>query len=147
MPAGCSGHPEGNPDVERVVRHGSATRYEANPGASFIDFFNCDLGCPQMSGGYGLFQPGAQLPCHLHDFDESISIVQGRATCIVEGNRYSLSHNATALVPRGRCHYFINDSDAPMAMIWVYAGPSPVRIVLEASLCDLPRAATGPSTA
>lgn len=91
-----------------------------------------------MSGGYGLFAPGAQLPCHIHDFDESISIVQGEATCVVEGKTYTLSNNDTALVPRGRCHYFINDSDAPMAMVWVYAGPTPERMVMEAALCDLP---------
>ena len=33
--------------------------------------------------------------------------------------------------PRGRVHYFINKSDAPMAMIWVYAGPLPERIVVD----------------
>ena len=68
------------------------------------------------------FQPGARLPCHRHEFDESITIVQGIATCIVEGERHELSGNATALVPQGRCHYFINLTLEPMAMIWVYAG-------------------------
>jgi oxalate decarboxylase/phosphoglucose isomerase-like protein (cupin superfamily) len=34
------------------------------------------------------------------------------------------------MVPRGRVHYFINESAAPMAMLWVYAGPLPLRIVV-----------------
>ena len=84
-----------------------------------------------MSGGYGLFHPGGRLPAHFHDFDESICIIEGEATCVVEGRRFRLSDGATALVPRGRVHYFINESDAPMAMIWVYAGPSPVRVVVD----------------
>jgi oxalate decarboxylase/phosphoglucose isomerase-like protein (cupin superfamily) len=38
---------------------------------------------------------------------------------------------STALQPRGRVHYFINESAKPMAMIWVYAGPQPERIVVD----------------
>jgi 2-keto-3-deoxy-L-rhamnonate aldolase RhmA/quercetin dioxygenase-like cupin family protein len=117
---------------ERVTRHHSAPRYEAGPNTSFIDFFNSDL-IPgiEMSGGYGLFQHQGRLPAHIHDFDESISIVEGTASCIVEGRRYTLGDNATALQPRGRVHYFINETHEPMAMVWVYAGPVPERLVVD----------------
>ena len=91
----------------------------------------------EMSGGYASFQPGGRLPAHIHDFDESICIVEGRATCIVEGRRYSLSECATAIEPRGRVHYFINESSGPMAMIWVYAGPKPERIVVAERCCTV----------
>jgi quercetin dioxygenase-like cupin family protein len=127
MAAGATGRA----GAERVNRFRTAPRGEAGPNTSFIDCFNADL-MPglEMSGGYGLFQPGGRLPAHVHDFDESICIIDGRATCIVEGRRYALSDGATAMVPRGRVHYFINESAAPMAMLWVYAGPLPLRIVV-----------------
>jgi 2-dehydro-3-deoxyglucarate aldolase/4-hydroxy-2-oxoheptanedioate aldolase len=117
--------------MERVNRFRTAKRFEAGEGASFIDFFNDEL-MPgvEMSGGYGLFAPGGRLPAHIHDFDESICIVQGTATCVVEGRRYTMGGYATALQPRGRVHYFINESDGPMAMLWVYAGPRPERLVV-----------------
>jgi len=120
------------PGKERVTRHADATRFEAGPGTSFIDHFNKDL-MPgiEMSGGYGLFQPGGRLPAHFHDFDESICIIGGTAVCIVEGRRYQQSDCNTALQPRGRVHYFINESKEPMAMIWVYAGPVPERVVVD----------------
>ncbi len=124
----------GTPGAERVTKHATARRFEAGPNATFIDFFNekllpgCNIG---MSGGYGLFGPRGRLPAHLHDFDESICIVQGRATCIVEGRQYEMSDLSTALQPRGRVHYFINLTQQPMAMIWVYAGPMPERLVVE----------------
>jgi quercetin dioxygenase-like cupin family protein len=70
------------------------------------------------------------LPDHLHDFDESICIIGGEAQCHVEGRRYSLGNGATAMVPRGRVHFFVNDSSELMDMIWVYAGPMPERIVI-----------------
>ncbi len=120
------------PGAERVTYAGKVERYSPGNNAAFIDYFNADL-VPglEMSGGYGLFQPGGRLPAHLHDFDESICIVEGQATCVVEGRRYTMDGQATALQPRGRVHYFINESGAPMGMIWVYAGPKPERIVVE----------------
>jgi quercetin dioxygenase-like cupin family protein len=117
---------------ERVTRFVTATRFEAGPGTSFIDHFNKTL-MPglEMSGGYGLFQPGGRLPAHFHDFDESICIIEGTAVCVVEGRRYEQSGCNTALQPRGRVHYFINESQKPMAMIWVYAGPTPERVIVD----------------
>lgn len=128
MPATAAGYK----GVERVNRFKSADRFAAGPGTEFIDFFNVDLlDSIEMSGGYGLFHPGGRLPAHVHDFDESICIIDGNATCVVEGQRFSLSDCGTAFVPRGRVHYFINNSAATMAMIWVYAGPRPERIVVD----------------
>jgi len=114
---------------ERINRFKLAPRYEAGPNTDFIDFFNENL-IPgiEMSGGYGLFHHGGRLPAHIHDFDESICIIEGEAVCIVEGREYTMSDMATALQPRGRGHYFINRTHAPMAMLWVYAGPRPERI-------------------
>jgi 2-keto-3-deoxy-L-rhamnonate aldolase RhmA/quercetin dioxygenase-like cupin family protein len=122
----------GNPHLERVTRFALAERCGDGTGATFIDYFNSDLVANiEMSGGYGLFDPGGRLPAHVHDFDESICIVDGHATCVVEGRKYSMTNRATALQPRGRVHYFMNNSDKPMAMLWVYAGPQPERIIVE----------------
>jgi quercetin dioxygenase-like cupin family protein len=120
---------------EHVTRFQSARRYEAGPNTEFIDFFNANL-IPgiKMSGGYGLFHHGGRLPAHIHDFDESITIIEGEAICNVEGRRYTMSNRAAALPPRGRIHYFINETHSPMAMLWVYAGPLPERIEIDESL-------------
>jgi mannose-6-phosphate isomerase-like protein (cupin superfamily) len=125
----------GRVGAERISRNDAAARFELAPFARFQDLFNADLGAEGICGGYGLFEPGARLPCHRHEFDESITIVKGTATCIVEGRRHELSANATALVPQGRCHYFINLTLEPMAMIWVYAGARPDRIVMDETFC------------
>ncbi|MEX0586288.1 MAG: cupin domain-containing protein, partial [Pirellulales bacterium] len=129
---GMADDSNGIPGAEHVTRFRLADRYMAGSGASFIDYVNREL-VPgiEMSGGYGLFAPGGRLPAHVHDFDESICIVQGQATCVVEGRRYGLGDLATALQPRGRVHYFINESATPMAMIWIYAGPMPERLVVD----------------
>ncbi|MFO1022523.1 MAG: aldolase/citrate lyase family protein [Planctomycetales bacterium] len=122
----------GLPGAERVNRFATAPRSAAGPNTEFIDHFNVTL-MPglDLSGGYGLFHPTGRLPAHIHDFDESICIISGTATCVVEGRKYSLANCDTALEPRGRVHYFINDTQETMEMLWVYAGPKPERIIVD----------------
>jgi quercetin dioxygenase-like cupin family protein len=128
--------------AERLNRFATAERGTAGPHTEFIDCFNEQL-MPgiEMSGGYGLFHPTGRLPAHVHDFDESISIISGEAMCVVEGRRYAMSDCATALQPRGRVHFFVNESTSPMEMIWVYAGPRPERIVVDERCATLQGAA------
>jgi putative monooxygenase len=123
-------------DPESIRRFADAEVYALSEGAFFRDLFAKRFGSDGICGGYGLFQPGASLPCHVHQFDESITIVQGQAVCLVEGRQYQLSDNAAAFVPEGRAHRFINRSTEPMAMIWVYAGSEPERKLVDAGYCS-----------
>jgi 2-keto-3-deoxy-L-rhamnonate aldolase RhmA/quercetin dioxygenase-like cupin family protein len=128
MPANSNG----TPGFERVTRFSTADRLQGvDPGTEFLDYFNASLNPGiEMCGGFARFDPGSRLPDHLHDFDESTCIIRGGADCLVEGRQYSLSNCATAMVPRGRVHYFVNTSEDKMDMIWVYASPMPERTVI-----------------
>ena len=121
---------------EALVRFSRAEEYELSANAMFRDLFAKRLGSKGICGGYGRFAPGASLPCHMHLYDESITIVEGAATCLVAGRRYSLSGCDTALVPKGQPHRFINESDKPMAMVWVYAGDEPERVIVDNAICS-----------
>lgn len=121
---------------ETLVRFDEAEIYELAPRAQFRDLFGGKFGARGICGGYGIFEPGASLPCHYHEYDESITIVTGIAICQVAGNEHELTGCATACVPRGRPHRFINRSEAPMAMIWVYAGDNPERTLVEPGYCE-----------
>lgn len=121
---------------ETLVRFETAEIYELAPQALFRDLFGGKFGARGICGGYGIFQPGASLPCHFHEYDESITIVTGKAVCQVAGNEHTLSDCATACVPKGRPHRFINRFEEPMAMIWVYAGDNPERTLVEPGFCE-----------
>jgi quercetin dioxygenase-like cupin family protein len=127
-----SARPTGKSRVERLNSAAAAAKPGASLNPAFTHFFSEEL-TPgvRMCGGYAAFLRGGRLPAHLHDCDESICIVQGLATCWVEGRKYQLSDFATALQPRGRVHYFINEVDQPMAMLWVYAAPTADRVVVD----------------
>ncbi|HVX10767.1 MAG TPA: cupin domain-containing protein [Pirellulales bacterium] len=120
---------------ETLVRFEQAPVYELAPQAHFRDLFARRFGSRGVCGGYGVFEPGASLPCHYHAYDESITIVAGRAVCQVAGREYELSDMGTACIPRGRPHRFLNRSNQPMAMIWVYAGDEPERTIVDPAKC------------
>jgi quercetin dioxygenase-like cupin family protein len=119
-----------------VRRVRGASGYDLGGGTEFHDLFASRFGAEGICGGWARFNPGASLPCHFHEYDESITIVEGRATCEVEGRRYELSGCDTALVPKGLRHRFLNLSAEPMAMIWVYAGDEPSRTVVDPRRCS-----------
>jgi len=123
-------------DPETIVRYESNAIYELSKDAFFLDLFARRFGAVGICGGYGQFLPGASLPCHIHDFDESITIVKGKAVCLVQGKRYDLSGCDTAFIPRGLPHRFLNLSNDEMSMLWVYAGSEPDRHIVEAQYCS-----------
>lgn len=121
---------------ESLVRFDAAPIYELAPQARFRDLFARRFGSRGVCGGYGIFEPGSSLPCHFHEYDESITIVEGTAVCQVAGSEYKLSDNGTACIPKGRPHRFLNRGKKPMAMIWVYAGDEPERTLVDAGYCE-----------
>jgi putative monooxygenase len=125
------------PDVpEAITRFAEAEIYFLSEGAEFRDLFAGRFGSVGICGGYGRFRPGASLPCHVHQFDESITIVEGDAICLVQGKRYRLNGCDTAFVPEARPHRFLNQSESPMAMVWVYSGSEPERTLVDPAYCD-----------
>ncbi len=125
----------GEDDPEFVSRLDLIEIYELSEGAFFRDLFASRYGSTGICGGYGEFNPGSSLPCHVHEYDESITIINGTAICEVAGKRYTVSDNDTVLVPRGRPHRFLNESRGKMAMVWVYAGDEPERELLKPAFC------------
>ncbi|MGC1967465.1 MAG: cupin domain-containing protein, partial [Candidatus Acidiferrales bacterium] len=129
----------GNPtetDPETILRWRSRVTYELSEGTVFNDLFARRFGAKGICGGYGHFLPGSALPCHTHDYDESITIVKGAAVCLVQGRRYELRGCDTAFVPSGIPHRFLNPFEEEMDMVWVYAGDEPGRNIVDARYCS-----------
>jgi putative monooxygenase len=134
-------------DPETIVRYDDHAVYELSKDAFFLDLFARRYGAVGICGGHGRFLPGASLPCHVHDFDESITIVKGKAVCLVEGRRYELSGCDTAFIPQGLPHRFLNLSGQEMEMVWVYAGSEPDRRMVESKYCSGEMVWPGPKLA
>lgn len=120
---------------ERIVRLSTGDVYRLAEEAYFTDLFGRRFGAVRICGGYGRFEPGASLPCHIHRCDESITIISGTAVCQAMGRQWQLAQCDTACVPEGTPHRFLNETRAPMAMIWVYASDEPERTIVDVGYC------------
>lgn len=123
-------------DPETIIRYADGNIYELSVNAFFLDLFARRLGSRGICGGHGRFLPDASLPCHIHEYDESITIVKGTAVCLVEGRRYQLSGSDCAFIPKGLPHRFLNLSNEEMEMVWVYAGDEPDRKIVGSGYCS-----------
>lgn len=93
------------------------------------------LGDTGVCGGIARFQPGSRLACHIHEFDESITVLEGQATCFVAGCQYQLAKLDTIGIPERRPHRFENQGPDPMLMLWIYASDVPSRTFVDDRLC------------
>ncbi len=123
-------------DPEHLRRFAETDGYEPSEGAWFRDLFARRFGAEGICGGYGRFKKGSSLPCHMHVYDESITILSGDAICMVQGSNYSMTGVSTAFVPQGKPHRFLNSGENEMEMLWVYAGDEPDRLLVDAGYCS-----------
>lgn len=101
----------------------NATPYEAEPGVMFTELVREEDGARTMLVGLVTFEPGASLPCHNHNVEETITILSGEADCVVEGRDEPIRvgpHDAS-FIPPGVAHRFINISTTEKLVIhYVY---------------------------
>ncbi len=81
-----------------------------------------DTGAQNISSGVTPFEPGAKIPLHYHNVEEQVTVIEGEAVAIVDGERHVLHPYDTTYVPAGTPHHFMNESDAPMAIHCTYGG-------------------------
>lgn len=82
-----------------------------------------ETGAANISSGVTRFEPGAKIPLHYHNVEEQVTIIEGEAVAIIDGERVILHAYDTTYVPAGVPHHFMNESDATMAILYMYPSP------------------------
>ncbi|WP_293882667.1 cupin domain-containing protein, partial [Sphingomonas sp.] len=68
------------------------------------------------------FEPGAELPFHFHNCEESVLLLAGEAIAEIDGTEYSLIPGDVSFIPAGVPHRFRNPStETRMKIMWTYA--------------------------
>lgn len=71
--------------------------------------------------GYVVIYPGGGIPMHEHGTVESYTIISGVGEMTVAGETTPLKAGDCVYVPRGEPHSLVNNGDADMHMMFVYA--------------------------
>lgn len=80
-----------------------------------------------VSSGTATFQPNSELPYHLHNFSEAITVLEGEADVLVEGRWYRLKQLDAMHFPSGIAHSVLNPTQDRLLVHWAFATESPRR--------------------
>lgn len=89
------------------------------------------IGSTQMLNGITTLDPGAAVPPHFHNCEESVLVMSGQAIATIDGVEHALVPGDTSWIPAGIPHFFRNVSDSePMAIFWTYASIDATRTIV-----------------
>lgn len=85
------------------------------------------LGAAQFLNGVTEFEPGAELPLHSHNCEESVIVLEGTALFEHGGETTQLEPFDTTFVPAGVVHRFANHGASTMRILWTYGSVDATR--------------------
>jgi putative monooxygenase len=105
-----------------ILRPAQITPRQRGGGARTIPMVSQQVGAKDFLNGITMFGPGAAIPEHFHNCDESVLILRGSAVAHIDGHTYPVGTGDTSFIPAGIPHYFQNASDTEeLHIIWTYA--------------------------
>ena len=75
----------------------------------------------RITSGMSVYPVGSGAPLHSHNCDEHVTILEGRAEVVVDGEVTKLEQYDTTYVPSPIPHLFRNIGDTPLRILWVYS--------------------------
>ena len=108
--------------AEATILHPAALKaYERGGGARTIPLVSARLGAQSFINGITEFGPGAQIPWHFHNCEESVMLLEGRAVFDIGEAHHDLVAQDTTFIPSGVPHRFRNASATQgMKILWIY---------------------------
>lgn len=130
-----------------VSKYKEIKPFEMDEGVYFHEMIMKDMGPKTIIVGLATFKPGASLPCHIHNVEESVTILNGKAYCDVEGVRTYVEQYDTSFIPSTIPHRFVNASNSEeLVILWAYSQVNTAlrfvdveRIIVESDRCMLPK--------
>lgn len=113
-----------------VLRPRSLPVIDRGGGARTIPLVVAGIGAEGFLNGITEFDPGAAIPLHTHNCEETVVVIEGRATFEVDGREYELDTLDTTWVPAGVPHRFMNRSGARMRILWTYSSIEATRTIV-----------------
>ena len=114
-----------------VLRPDQLPVTERGGGARTVPLVTAALGSKEMLNGITSFQPGAAIPLHSHNCEESVIILEGSAVFELDGVEHELKRHDTTWIPPNVPHRFRNASDQdPLRIFWTYASVEATRTMI-----------------
>jgi quercetin dioxygenase-like cupin family protein len=116
----------------RVLRPTEIKSHDRGGGARTTPLVSPAIGAKGFINGITEFAPGAAIPFHSHNCEESVVLLEGDAMLDIDGQEYAVQPFETTWIPPNVSHRFRNMSASqPMKILWIYASTQATRTVTE----------------
>lgn len=106
--------------------------YDRGGGASTTPLVGRAVGSDSFITGYTRFGPGAQIPFHSHNCQESVVLIEGDAVLDIDGQEHRLKPLDATFIPPNVPHRFRNlSATQPMRILWIYAALDATRTLAD----------------
>jgi putative monooxygenase len=114
-----------------ILRPSGIIPRDRGGGARTIPLVTRSVGATGFINGITIFDPGASVPLHAHNCEESINIIEGTAIAEIHGVEYEVATHDVTFLPANIPHRFRNASSTePMRMVWTYASIDATRTII-----------------
>ena len=115
-----------------VLRPDQIKSHDRGGGARTTPLVVPSVGPCGFINGITEFGPGAAIPFHSHNCEESVVLLSGHAYLDIESEVHELKPLDTTYIPPNVPHRFRNRSQTePMKILWIYASPQATRTLIE----------------
>lgn len=114
-----------------VLRPGAVTPRERGGGVRTYPLVSALTGSTQTLSGVTEIDPGAAVPLHFHNCDETVVVLEGQAEAEIAGEPHPVGPGETTWIPAGVRHRFRNPTDARVRIFWTYASLDADRTLVE----------------
>jgi len=115
-----------------ILRPSEIPAVERGGGAKTIPLVTRRTGATGFMNGMTVFAPGAAIPLHSHNCDESVVLLEGRAIAEIDGVEHAIEAGDTSFIPANIPHRFINASQTQgLKILWIYASVDATRTLME----------------
>jgi putative monooxygenase len=115
----------------RILRPSSLKSVQRGGGARTTPLVTRATGSTSMLNGITEFAPGASIPLHSHNCEESVLVLDGSFIVVVGDTEHRAEKDDTTFIPGGVPHRFINASQSrPARIFWTYASVDATRTII-----------------
>lgn len=112
----------------KALRIGELKTVDRGGGARTVPMVTPAVGSTSMLNGITAFAPGASIPMHAHNCEESVLVLEGDCIAVMDGVEHRLGPFDATFIPAGVPHRFINASGSlPARIFWTYASVDATR--------------------
>jgi quercetin dioxygenase-like cupin family protein len=114
----------------QILRPGDLAARERGGGARTIPLVNALTGSQQTLSGITEFDPGAQVPRHYHNCEETVILLSGHGIAEIDGREVEVHPWDVSWIPPGVPHFFRNISASEkMRIYWTYSSLDATRTI------------------